>query len=46
MYTMFDGAERTVEELSALATRAGLKISQVWEGRSWTSITEMRRMDG
>ena len=46
MYTMFDGAERTVEELSALATRAGLKISKVWEGRSWTSITEMRRMNG
>ena len=45
MYTMFKGAERTVAQLGALAARAGLRITKVWECRSWTSITEMTCID-
>jgi len=45
MFTMFNGGERTAGEFAALAERAGLKVTRIWECRGLTSITEMRRQD-
>ncbi|KZT74280.1 S-adenosyl-L-methionine-dependent methyltransferase [Daedalea quercina L-15889] len=42
MLALFNGTERTPEQLSALAARAGLKVVKIWECRSLVSITEMR----
>ncbi|TFY61604.1 hypothetical protein EVJ58_g4421 [Rhodofomes roseus] len=41
MLALFNGTERTPEQLSALAARAGLKVVKIWECRSILSITEM-----
>lgn len=43
MLALFNGTERTPEQLSALAGRAGLKVVKIWECRSAVSITEMRQ---
>ncbi|KAH9938260.1 S-adenosyl-L-methionine-dependent methyltransferase [Fomitopsis serialis] len=42
MLALFNGTERTPEQLSALAARAGLRVVKIWECRSILSITEMR----
>ncbi|KAL6303966.1 S-adenosyl-L-methionine-dependent methyltransferase [Sparassis latifolia] len=41
MMTMFNGMERTPQDFSALAERAGLRVVKVWEGRGLYAITEM-----
>lgn len=45
MFVMFKGGERTAGEFAALAARAGLKLTRVWECRGLTSLTELRRDD-
>lgn len=45
MLTMFNGVERTPEELAALAAQAGLRVVKVWECRGMMCITELRRDD-
>jgi len=45
MLALFNGIERTPEELTALAERAGLKVTKVWECRGLTCISELRRND-
>ena len=42
MLALFNGTERTPEQMGALAARAGLKVVKIWECRSLVSITEMR----
>lgn len=43
MMACHNGMERTPEMLEAVAQRAGLKITKIWESRSIMSITEMVR---
>ncbi|KAH9927650.1 S-adenosyl-L-methionine-dependent methyltransferase [Fomitopsis serialis] len=43
MMTLFNGMERSPEDLDALAQRVSLKVAKVWECRGMISITEMRR---
>ncbi|PCH40195.1 S-adenosyl-L-methionine-dependent methyltransferase [Wolfiporia cocos MD-104 SS10] len=45
MLTLFNGTERTPEELEALAAQSGLKVMKIWECRSMAYITELRRAD-
>ncbi|KAI0939258.1 hypothetical protein AcW1_004349 [Taiwanofungus camphoratus] len=45
MMAIHNGKERTPEQLLELADRAGLKLTQIWEGRGIISIAEMRRND-
>ncbi|EMD32674.1 hypothetical protein CERSUDRAFT_118699 [Gelatoporia subvermispora B] len=42
MLTLFNGMERTPEDMCMLAEKAGLKVVKVWECRSSLAITEMR----
>ncbi|KZT74218.1 S-adenosyl-L-methionine-dependent methyltransferase [Daedalea quercina L-15889] len=42
MLAMFNGSERTPEQIDAIANRAGLKIEKIWECRGPYSITELR----
>ncbi|OCH89739.1 S-adenosyl-L-methionine-dependent methyltransferase [Obba rivulosa] len=42
MLTLLNGMERTPEDMSILAEKAGLKVEKVWECRSSLAITEMR----
>ncbi|KAH9925252.1 S-adenosyl-L-methionine-dependent methyltransferase [Fomitopsis serialis] len=44
MLSLFNGGERTPEQLGAIAARAGLKIEKIWECRGPVGITELRRM--
>ncbi|KZT74224.1 S-adenosyl-L-methionine-dependent methyltransferase [Daedalea quercina L-15889] len=44
MLAMFNGAERTPEQLGAIANRAGLEIVKIWECRGPLSITELRAL--
>lgn len=41
MMGVFNGAERTPNELRALAERAGLEVTCIWECRSSVHVTEM-----
>ncbi|CCL98637.1 uncharacterized protein FIBRA_00639 [Fibroporia radiculosa] len=45
MLSVFNSKERTPEEFSALAQKAGLKVVKIWECRSIMGVTEMRRSD-
>ncbi|KZT63929.1 S-adenosyl-L-methionine-dependent methyltransferase [Daedalea quercina L-15889] len=45
MMTLFNGKERTPEDLDELANRVSLKVARVWECRGMLSITEMRRQE-
>ena len=42
MLALGNGAERTPEQLAAIANRAGLRIEKIWECRGPASITELR----
>ncbi|KAH9925251.1 S-adenosyl-L-methionine-dependent methyltransferase [Fomitopsis serialis] len=44
MLSLLNGAERTPEQLEAVANRAGLKVVKIWECRGPVSITELRRL--
>ncbi|EED80501.1 predicted protein [Postia placenta Mad-698-R] len=45
MMALFNGMERTPEQLGALAEKAGLRLVKVWECRGMVAITEMCRDD-
>lgn len=45
MLALFNGRERTPEELEGLARRAGLKIEKIWECRAPVDITELRLLE-
>lgn len=41
MLTLFNGMERTPDDLSILAKRADLEVTKIWECRGMVSITEI-----
>ncbi|KAL4250246.1 hypothetical protein ABKN59_003125 [Abortiporus biennis] len=42
MLTLFNGRERTAEEIDTLAKKAGLEVVKIWECRGVIWITELR----
>ncbi|KZT74220.1 S-adenosyl-L-methionine-dependent methyltransferase [Daedalea quercina L-15889] len=42
MLALFNGCERTPEQLDTVADRAGLRIEKIWECRGPIGITEFR----
>ena len=45
MLALFNGRERTPEELEGLARRAGLRIEKIWECRAPVDIVELRLLE-
>ena len=45
MLTLFNGRERTPEDMVQLAARAGLKVEKIWPCRGFIWITELRKAD-
>jgi len=45
MMAVHNGMERTPEMLDALANRAGMKLSKIWECRGIISVIELRSID-
>ncbi|KZT74223.1 S-adenosyl-L-methionine-dependent methyltransferase [Daedalea quercina L-15889] len=44
MLSMFNGSERSPEQLEVIANKAGLRIEKIWECRAPISITELRQL--
>ena len=44
--TLANGTERNLTQLRALALRAGLEVTKVWECRGVLSVTELRLPSG